>query len=199
MNAQPPGDLSGEVTALLRRWKPGDAGLEQELVASLYPELKRIARNRMRRERADHTLQPTALINEFFLHIAQQDIVSWQSRAHFLAVASQAMRRLLIDHARSRDASKRGGGLVKLQLNDLNLPSAESTYDLLEINDALERLQAEEPRMAEVAHLRCFGGLTHEEIAEMLGVDERTVKRDWQVARAWLFGQLRKGKGHVPG
>jgi RNA polymerase sigma-70 factor, ECF subfamily len=182
----------GDVTALLHRWNQGDAGAQAELLARLYPELKRVAQARMRLERADHTWQPTALVNEFFLQLAAREDLSWKSRAHFLAVASRAMRCLLIDYSRNRRSIKRGGGRLKLQIDELMLPGHDDFYDFVEVNDLLDRLAAEEPRMAQVVELRCFGGLTHGEIAETLGIDERTAKRDWQVARAWLFGQLRK-------
>jgi RNA polymerase sigma factor (TIGR02999 family) len=168
-----------------------------ELVARMYPELKRIAENRMRGEREFHTLEATALVSEFFLELARQQQFTWQNRAHFLAVASQAMKRLLIDYARSRGAEKRGGGHLHIQIDALNLSTKDGVLDLLEFNNLLERLWSEEPRMAQVVEMRCFGGLTNKEIAEALGVDERTVKRDWQVARAWLVSQLRGGRPRV--
>jgi RNA polymerase sigma factor (TIGR02999 family) len=163
----------------------------------MYPELKRIAEGRMRAERSDHTLQPTALVNEFYLHFARLQGLSWKNRVHFLAVASNVMRRVLVDHARAHGAAKRGHGSAKLQIEGLELGTAWPAYDVVEIHELLERLAAEEPRMARVVELRYFGGLTNKEIGEVLMVDERTVKRDWQVARAWLFGQLRKGSPHV--
>ena len=189
----------GEVTALLRHFRTDEPDAQAELIARMYPELKRIAQGRMRSERSDHTLQPTALVNEFFLQMAKQQDFVWRNRSHFLAVASKAMQRLLIDYSRAHDAAKRGGGLPKLQLDDLMLPEHGNVYDIVEINDVLQRLSNEEPRMAQVVEMRCFGGLTNQEIAETLGIDERTVKRDWQVARAWLFGQLRKGLAHAGG
>ncbi|HYP08116.1 MAG TPA: ECF-type sigma factor [Bryobacteraceae bacterium] len=187
-------DAPGAVTLLLQRWRTGDGDVEAELVSHFYPDLKRIAQVRMRTERADHTLQPTALVSEFFLQLAKQEHLTWESRSHFLAMASTAMRRILIDYARAHDAGKREGSRIRIQLDDLALPHRGSLYDAAELNELLDRLEAEEPRMAKVVDMRCFGGLTHEEIGEILGVDARTVKRDWQVARAWLFGQLRKGQ-----
>src|SRR5204862_5104526 len=132
---------------------------------------------------------PTALVNEFFLQMARHQGFRYQNRAHFMAIASRAMRRLLVDYSRARGADKRGGGAAKVQMDGMeSLPA--KVFDILEINDALDRLAAEEPRMARVVELRCFGGLKYSEIAEVLQVDERTAKRDWQVARAWLFGRL---------
>jgi RNA polymerase sigma factor (TIGR02999 family) len=190
---------AGAVTALLLRWQTGEAEAEAELVSQVYPELKRIAQGRMRSERADHTLQPTALVSEFFLQLAKHEDLSWRNRAHFLAVASQAMRRILVDYARAHKAGKRGGARLKVQLDELMLPERGDLYDITELNELLEKLASEEPRMAQVVEMRCFGGLTHEEIGESLGIDKRTVKRDWQVARAWLFGQLRKGGSDASG
>jgi RNA polymerase sigma factor (TIGR02999 family) len=189
----------GEVTVLLRRMAAGDPEVRERLLSLMYPELKRIAESRMRAERRDHTLQPTALVNEFFLELARQNELSWRTRAHFLAVASQVMRRFLIDYSRAHNAAKRGGGNLKLRLDGLNLLRSGEGLDMVEIDDVLTRLAAEEPRMAQVVEMRCFGGLTYEEIAESIGIDERTAKRDWQVARAWLIGQLRKGKSDVRG
>jgi RNA polymerase sigma-70 factor, ECF subfamily len=188
---------AGEVTLLLRRWSDGEADAKGELFSLLYPELKRIAETRLRPERPDHTLQPTALVSEFFLRLAKHSTLTWRNRAHFLAVASQAMRRSLIDYARARKADKRGGGALLLRIDDLSIASRSGGLDALEFNDLLEKMALEEPRMAQVAELRCFGGLTHEEIGETLGIDERTVKRDWEVAGAWLRGHLRKGRTDV--
>jgi RNA polymerase sigma-70 factor (ECF subfamily) len=184
----------GEVTLLLRQCSTGDSEVKARLVELMYPELKRIAEGRMRHERKDHTLQPTALVNEFFLELARQQDLSWRTRAHFLAVASRAMRRYLIDHARAHNAQKRPDSHLRVQLDTLNLPALDGAFDALELDEVLERLALEDPRMAHIVEMRCFGGLTHGEIAQTIGVDERTVKRDWQVARAWLIGQLRKGK-----
>lgn len=161
-----------------------------DLLTSLYPELKRMAEQRMRFERGDHTLQPTALISEIFVEFAKQSEFSVNDRAHFLAIASQAMRRLLIDHARGKSAGKRGGGWLRLQLDGLDLPGRASEFDAIEIDDLLTKMAVEDPRMAKVVEMHCFGGLTFPEIGETLGVNEKTAKRDWRVAKAWLFGQL---------
>jgi RNA polymerase sigma-70 factor, ECF subfamily len=187
-----------ELTQLLMGWETANPEARAKAIAIMYPELKRVAESQMRRERNDHTLQPTALVNEFFLHMAQQQGFRCQSRAHFVAVASRAMRRLLIDYARAHQADKRGGGAAKVELNGMESQQPK-IFDMLEIDEALNRLADEEPRMARVVELRCFGGLTYPEIGEILGVDERTAKRDWQVARAWLFARLRKGKSDASG
>ena len=186
-------DDSDQITALLNRCTDGDVSARADLVSAIYPELKRIAEQRMRCERRDHTLQATALVSEFFLQMARRGEFHWRSRQHFLAAASRAMRNLLVDYARSRNAATRGGGVSQLQLNGLGLTSRTTVVDLLEITTFLDRLAEEEPRMAQVAEMRCFGGLTNEEIGDVLGIDERTVKRDWQVAKAWLLGQLGVG------
>lgn len=180
----------------LSQWNTLTAEEKNRVLSGLYPELKRIAQSRMRRERSDHTLQPSALVNEFFLQLANQQRVRWSNRTHFMAAASQSMRRLLVDYSRSRSAQKRGGQAVTVQLDSFTGSAADGAFDLLEFDELIDRLAIEEPRMARVVELRCFGGLPHGEIAEILGVDARTVKRDWAVARAWLYGQLRKGTSH---
>jgi RNA polymerase sigma-70 factor (ECF subfamily) len=190
--------LAGDVTGLLRLWSGGDQEARERLAVAMYPELKRIAEQKMRLERKDHTLQPSALISEFFLQLATYEGIIWNSRGHFLAVASQTMRRVLIDHARTRLTGKRGKGALVLQLDGLNLSDPSNYTGILEFNDLLDRLAAQDSRMATVVEMRCFGGLTHQEIADAIGVDERTSKRDWQVARAWLIGQLKKGGRDVP-
>jgi RNA polymerase sigma factor (TIGR02999 family) len=175
-------------------WECTDEATRTRLIEALYPQLKRIAEMHMRRERQDHTLQPTALVNEFFLILARQRRFTVNGRAHFLAIASRAMRRLLIDHARSHRAPSNGGGVVNVQLDPSEIPGQDKGFDMLEVDELLDRLSAEEPRMAKVVELKSFGGLTFSEIAQALSIDERTAKRDWQVARAWLYGHLNRGK-----
>ena len=184
------GSTQGDVTLLLGQMLQGKAEARDELVTLLYPDMKRLAEFRMNHERRDHTLQPTALVSEFFLAMCRVKGVEWRNRAHFLAVASRMMRRYLIDYARSHNAERRGSGQANIQIECLEL--GERPFDILEIADLMERLAAEDPRMAEVVDMRCFGGLTHAEIAEALHMDERTSKRDWQTARAWLAAQLEK-------
>lgn len=172
---------------------PADAETRQ-LVELLYPELKRIAQMHMRRERSDHTLQPTALVSEVFLKLARQPGIEWRDRSHFLMAASRAMRFLLIDYARSHRAEKNGGALLKIELSDCDVPFEERTVEYILVDRLLREMEKVDKRMADVVELKIFGGLSFAEIAEILGVHERTAKRDWQVARAWLFGQMRGGE-----
>jgi RNA polymerase sigma factor (TIGR02999 family) len=186
-----------EVTELLRRHRNGDLAAYERVIALMYPDLRRLAEQRMRAERANHTLQPTALVNEFFIEMATREGQIWNNRSHFLAAASKAMRRCLIDHARARNAQKRGGSSIPVVL-DWEAPAVDANFaSLLELNDLLDRLAQEEPRMAGVAEMHCFGGLTCDEIGEVLGIDGRTVRRDWKVAKAWLRGQLQRGTSDV--
>jgi len=189
---QPRAFTEGDVTILLRKLSHGDIAAISHLMSAVYNDLKRIAANRLRHERPDHTLEPAALVNEFFLRLAKKPGMQWKNRQEFLAMASHEMRLLLVDYARSHNARKRGGGASKVEWNDSYSPLESSTEELLEIHDLLDRLESEEPRMAKVVEMRCFGGLTHQEIGAVLGIDERTAKRDWNVAKAWLESSLRK-------
>ena len=177
-----------DVSRLLSEWGDGNQAARDELFAVLYPELKRIARLRMRSERGDHTLQPSALVSEFFVRMASSG-ASFNGRSHFLAVASMAMRRILVDYAKSHRSARHGGGVIRLNIDDLPL-RAEEGPDVVVIDELLVILARKWPRCAQVVELRCFGGLTNVEIAEALGRDERTVKRDWRFARVWLMAQL---------
>ena len=183
-----------DASFLLSRCVQHEDGAFGVLADRLYPDLRRVAEIRLRTERPDHTLQPTALVNEFFLEFARNSSMGWKDRAHFLAVASQTMRRILIDYARAHNSQKRGGGAVMVQLDGLELGDQGDILDSIAISDLLDRLEMEEPRMAKVVEMKCYGGLTFPEIAEALEVDERTAKRDWTVARAWLWAKLRKGR-----
>ena len=181
----------GEVTRLLERASAGDAGARATLFDVLYRELRRVAEAAMRDERADHTLQPTALVHEAFLRLAG-DQGRFESRAHFLGVAAGAMRRVLVDHARGRNAQKRGSGATLVtvdDLDDLPQPSADDV-DLVVLDDALSRLTALDARQGQIVELRFFGGLSVEETAAVVGVSERTVKREWQLSRAWLRREI---------
>jgi RNA polymerase sigma factor (TIGR02999 family) len=186
---QPP-DTSGidDVTALLQRWR--EPLVRDQLFARIYPELKRVAGLRMRRERPDHTLQPTALVNEVFLVLVRHDAINCHDRAHFLAIASTAMRRILVDHARNRSAQKRASGLKRVPDDPAEFAISDDFAELVEIDDLLEKLAKKHARVAQVVELRYFGGLTFSEVAEVLGVNERTVKRDWEIARGWIFATL---------
>ena len=167
----------------------GDREAEARLVPLVYEQLRRLAIRYMRGERQDHTLQPTALVHEAYLKLIEQRRVSWESRAHFYCVAARLMRRILIDHARDVKAVKRGGG-EKVPLEDCLVYSEERPGELLAIDEALSRLADLAPRQGRVVELRFFGGCSEEDIAKILEVSVRTVKRDWRVARAWLFAEL---------
>jgi len=176
---------SHEVTQLLEQLEQGDSTTVDRLVPLVYAELHDLAAGYLRAERPDHTLQPTALVNEAYLKLVGQREVRWQNRAHFLGVAAQAMRRILVDYARRRRAVKRGGGLL-ITLQEGMLVGVAATLDLVEVNDALIRLGELDVRQARIVELRFFGDLTVEEIAELLGIATITVKREWRMARAWL-------------
>ena len=180
-----------DVTALLLAWRAGDADAGERLLPMVYHELHRQAQRAMRREDGAHTLQATALVHEAYLRLVDQRRVEWKSRAHFFGVAAQAMRRVLVDHARGRLAEKRGGALQRVTLGDADARAAgDPDLDVLALHDALERLAAIDPDQARLVELRYFGGLGIDETAEALGVSAATVKREWAVARAWLRREL---------
>jgi len=184
----------GEVTALLNRIKDGDREAAAELVPRVIGELRRLARHYMRNERVGHTLQPTALVNEAYLRLADYRQMDWKSRSHFFGVAAAVMRQVLIDYARRHRAGKRGGRLQSIPLEEAGeLLSPEQSREVLQVHEALERLTTLNARHAKVVELRYFGGLSVEETAEVLGVAAITVKRDWALARAWLRTQLGTG------
>jgi RNA polymerase sigma factor (TIGR02999 family) len=179
-----------ETTTLLAASTLGDAQATDRLMTLVYAELKRLAAHYLRGERPDHTLQPTALVNEAYLQLVDQKNHRWQNRAHFVGVAAQLMRRILVDHARAHKAAKRGGGEVKVPLDDAFVMSNERSKELLAIDEALERLAARDPQQSRIVELRFFGGLSVEETAGVLGISTATVKRDWSVARAWLYREI---------
>lgn len=183
--------LCAELTGLLAEAE-GNPVARDRVITLLYPELRRIAEAHMRHERRDHTWQATALVSEFFVHLARTRAFTARTRAQFLMVASVAMRRLLVDYARSRKATKRGGELVRVEIESADPSESAHFADVIAIDDLLAQLALSDPRMAQIVELRFFGGLTNVEIADVLGVHERTVKRDWQMARAWLYSQLRR-------
>ena len=174
------------ITQLLVAWSDGDRAALDELVPLVHSELRRIARNYMRGERKDHTLQTTALINEAYVRLVDQKHVRWQNRAHFLAIASQLMRRILVDYARRRQYQKRGAGAIQVTLAEVESFSDNRTPDLVALDEALTSLAEIDPRRSRVVELRFFGGLSIEETAEVLKVSPTTVERDWTVAKAWL-------------
>ena len=183
----------GDITVLLAELRAGNRSAESRLLPLVYAELRRRARRYMRGERPDHTLQPTALVHEAYLRLAGQREVDWQSRAHFFAVAAQLMRRILVDHARARKAEKRGGGEPRVALNESLAMTEEKSAELMALDEALTRLAERDPRQARAVELRFFGGLSEEEAAEVMGISLRTLKRDWSVARAWLFKEINRG------
>lgn len=186
----PDRDPSLEVTGLLKAWSSGEEHAREAVITLLYGQLRSIARRQLRRERDDHTLQPTAIVHEAFARLVARDTIEWQSRHHFFAAITTAMRRVLVDHARARLASKRDGGV----LEDLDGVETEvgtvRAPELLAIDDALTHLGAIDPHKAHLVQLRFFGGLSLEETAELLGCSRATVVRDWRMARAWLFREL---------
>lgn len=181
------------MTGLLQEWRNGDDGALGRLLPMVEGELRRIAARCMRGERAGHSLQATALVNEAYLRLVDARRVRWQDRSHFLAMSARLMRRVLVDHARSRLYEKRGGGAQRITLVEGLEGSDERPHDLVALDDALEALARVNKRKAQVVELRFFGGLTGEETAHVLGVSTDTVTRDWQLARAWLLRELRVG------
>jgi RNA polymerase sigma factor (TIGR02999 family) len=178
------------ITALLRRASAGDREAEEELLPRIYTELKRLAASYLRKERPGHTLQATALVHEAYIKLTDHAEMDWQGRNHFFALAAHTMRHVLTDHARTRNAVKRGGACAKISLNEQLLVTEEECSMLTNLDEALEDLSEIEPRQARIVEMRYFGGLSEEEIGEMLGLSSRTVKRDWKKARAWLLGRL---------
>lgn len=183
---------SQEVTQLLLAWSEGDQSAFEKLMPLVYEELRRVARRYMRRERAGHTLQTTAVVNEAYLRLIDASQVQWQNRAHFFAVSANLMRRILVDYARSRNYIKRGGGAHLLPLDEAAVFSAEQAPDLVALDDALSALSALDERKSRVVELRFFGGLSVEETAETLKVSPRTVLNDWSLAKAWLLREISK-------
>jgi len=185
--------METDITKLLVKLKEGEAGASDELIGRVYKELRTIAARQMRRERPDHTLQPTALVHEVYLRFVDDMGAGLNNRADFFAAAVNLMRHVLIDHARAKQAEKRGGDVVKITLNEVQISSAQSAEELLAVDEALERLAAIDPRQARIVELRFFGGLSIEEIANVLGIVPRTVDRDWRAARVWLRRELTRG------
>jgi len=180
------------ITALLQQIKQGDVAAESELMPLIYQQLRAIARKQMAHERPDHSLQATILVHDAFLQLVGNSQIDWSNRAHFFALASRAMRRILIDHARAAHAQKRPGARQKVELESALAFVEGQTTDLLALDEALERLAEWDPRQSRVVEMHFFGGLGFDEIAEVLGISDRTAKRDWAMARAWLYRQLSK-------
>ncbi len=181
---------NGEVTLLLKAMQSGDAAASEKLLPLVYNELHRVAESYMRRERADHTLQPTALINETYLRLTG-DTINWQNRAHFIGVAANIMRHVLVDHARAHKAAMRGGNLQRVELEEGLAISKERSSEMLALDDALNELGKVNPRQAKIVELRYFAGLSVEEVAAILEIGPRSVEREWASARVWLFEKIR--------
>jgi len=186
-------DSLEEVTLLLLAWSDGDQAALDELVPLVYDELHRLAHHYISRERPGNTLQTTALAHEAYLRLVDANRVRWQNRNHFFAVAAQTMRHILVDLARARHNLKRGGGAQQVSLNEVLVASTERGVDMLALDEALGRLAALNPRQSQVVELRYFGGLTEEEVGEVINISPRTVRSDWKLAKVWLYRELSGG------
>jgi len=183
------------VSVLLRAWGRGDLHARDELMTLVYGELRRLAAAHLRRERASHTLQPTALVNEAYMRLAAQDRMDWKNRAQFFGIAAQMMRRILVDHARAHRAAKRPEARGRVFLHEWVATVEPPDCKLLDLDEALTALEALDPRLARIVELRHFGGLSEQEVAVVLGVSRSTITRDWQTAKAWLFRRI--SDGHI--
>ena len=184
--------MAEKITRLLRQWKDGDDNAVEDLFPLVYNEMKRQARGYLRGERSDHTLQPTALVHEVYLRMVDQDEHSWNDRAHFFAISAITMRRVLVDHARRYASEKRGGGLHRVTLDNIDLADEQKAAQLLDLDDALNRLAEIDERKARVVEMTYFAGLSHREIADVLKVTEKTIQRDWKFAKLWLYRDLKE-------
>ncbi len=189
------GDVREDVTQVLEQLRKGDERAADKLLPLVYDEFRALARHYLAQERGNHTLQPTALVHEAYMKLVDQTRVDWQGRSHFFAVAAQAMRRILVDHARARMREKRGGGRARVTLDDAVALSPQKDEDVLALDEALEKLAKLDARQAKVVELRFFGGLNVDEVAAALNVSKRTVEGDWTFARAWLSRELRSADG----
>lgn len=186
------GEQQNHVTEILHDWSGGDADAPSRLMPFVYDELRRLARSFLNRERGGHTLQPTSLVNEAYLRLVDQTRVNWQNRAHFYSIAASMMRRVLIDHARAHATEKRGAGAIHLSVDDVQLPIEQRAAEFLALDEALEKLSLFDERKSKIVEMRFFGGMSDEEIAEVLEISVRTVLRDWKTARLWLYRELRQ-------
>ena len=181
-----------EITQILQDWNNGDEDAKERLLPFVYDELKRQARILMSRERGNHTLQPTALVHEAFMRLAEQSGIDWQNRSHFYGIASRLMWQILVDHARLHAADKRGSNPIHFSVEDLQIPVEERAESILMLNEVLDRLAEFDEQQAQIVEMRFFGGMTNQEIAEALEISERTVGREWQSAKLWLFRELNR-------
>ncbi len=193
----PSGDPSHSITSLLAELKKGNKAAEEELIPLIYQELHRLARHYMRGEREGHTLQTSALVNEAYMRLTGRHNVDWQNRAHFFATAAHIMRRILVDHARTRDAQKRGGSAEKVSLENAFVYTDAHSWQVVAIHEALDRLEKWDQRQCRIVELRFFAGLNVEETAEAMALSPTTVKREFQMAKAWLYGELSKDLGEA--
>ncbi|MCI0486875.1 MAG: sigma-70 family RNA polymerase sigma factor [Blastocatellia bacterium] len=184
-----------EVSQLLRDWRGGNKAALDSLMPIVYDELRRLASGFLRRERSDHTLQTTALVHEAYIHLVDQDQTDWQNRTHFFGAAAQLMRRILVDHARAHRAAKRGGGALKVTLNEVAVDPTGQDIDVIALDEALNELAALDSQQSRLVELRYFSGLSIEETAEVMGISPATVKRQWNSARAWLHRRMTVGTG----
>lgn len=185
---------SSEITKLLQDWNDGKEYAKDELLPFVYDELKKQARVFMARERGDHTLQPTALVHEAFMRLANQTGIDWKDRKHFYGIASRLMRQILVDHARARATNKRGNQAIHFSVDDIQIPLEERAASIISLHEVLERLEEFDERMAKIVEMRFFGGLSNSEIGESLEISERTVGREWKSAKLWLYRELSQKK-----
>jgi RNA polymerase sigma-70 factor, ECF subfamily len=183
-------ETSNAISGLLRAWGDGDLQARDSLLPLVYLELRRRARSYLRRERPDHTLQPTALVNEAYIKLAGQDRVHWKNRAHFFGVAAQMMRRILIDHAREHQSAKRPGSALRIAFDDRIAASEAPDCEVLQLEEALQELTLLDPRQGQIVEFRYFAGMSEREVAEVLSISRSTVTREWQMARAWLYRRI---------
>lgn len=181
-----------EITQALQDWNDGKDDAEERLLPYVYDELKRQARYLMSRERANHTLQPTALVHEAFMRLAKQTGVDWQNRSHFFGIASRLMRQILVDHARTHAAAKRGSNQIHYSLDDIDIPVEERAESIIAMNEALDHLEKVDVQQAKIVEMRFFGGLSNSEIAAAMDISERTVLRELKTAKLWLYRELNK-------
>lgn len=182
-----------DITQILQQWSDGDANAVERLFPFVYEELRRLARNYLAKERGDHTLQPTALVHEAYLRLIDQNRTTWQNRVHFYAVAANMMRRILVNHARDRATQKRGGDFQIVSFDETKNTTNETTLDVVKLDEALQNLEKFDARKSRVVEMRFFGGLSEKEISTILDVSEKTVRRDWQMAKMWLRRELSNG------
>jgi RNA polymerase sigma factor (TIGR02999 family) len=189
-DSTPGRDTTQAVTRLLLQWTGGDAHALDQLLPLVYDELRRLAQSYLRRENVGHTLQSTALVHEAYLRLVDQRDVNWQNRSHFFGIAAQMMRRVLVDHARAHNAAKRGSGGIKVTLDEGLLAAEQRDVNVIALDEALTKLAEIDPQQTRIVELRFFAGLSIEETAELLKISPATVKRDWAMAKAWLYGEM---------